>query len=107
MANVRTFIEKHALGVSEELLFRHGNARAPGQGVGEFYGIQVQSSPTSIMSVHSDVMFVISPHRAHPMDHPGRPHRDDVGREFGRDRIDLAAAPRGSQIVPWRALNRR
>ncbi len=59
-ADVRAFIEKHALGSVKNFYFVTGALAHLAKVWGSF-GIQVESSPTTIMSVHSDVMFVISP----------------------------------------------
>ncbi|NNN08557.1 MAG: SCO family protein [Acidimicrobiaceae bacterium] len=60
MADVRTFIAKHDLGSAKNFYFVTGTLAHLAKVWGNF-GIQVESSPTTIMSVHSDIMFVISP----------------------------------------------
>lgn len=60
MANVRSFIAKHSLGSVKNFYFVTGTLAHLAK-VWENFGIQVESSPGTVMSVHSDVMFVISP----------------------------------------------
>lgn len=60
MANVRSFIAKHSLGSVDNFYFVTGTLAHLVKVWGNF-GIRVESSPTTIMSVHSDVMFLISP----------------------------------------------
>jgi cytochrome oxidase Cu insertion factor (SCO1/SenC/PrrC family) len=60
MADVRSFIAKHSLGSMKNFYFVTGSLTHLARVWGNF-GIQVESSPSSIMSVHSDAMFVISP----------------------------------------------
>ncbi len=60
LRDVRTFIARHALGRVPNFYFLTGTLARLSR-VWADYGIQVQASPTSVMSVHSDVMFVVSP----------------------------------------------
>jgi cytochrome oxidase Cu insertion factor (SCO1/SenC/PrrC family) len=60
MADVRSFVAKHSLGSVRNFHFVTGSLGHLAKVWGNF-GIQVESSPSSIMSVHSDAMFVISP----------------------------------------------
>jgi cytochrome oxidase Cu insertion factor (SCO1/SenC/PrrC family) len=60
MANVRSFITKHDLGSVKNFYFVTGKLKSLAA-IWDAYGIQVESSPASVMSVHSDLMFVISP----------------------------------------------
>ncbi|MDH2903214.1 MAG: SCO family protein [Actinomycetota bacterium] len=60
LANVRSFIAKHDLASVKNFYFVTGTLAHLAKVWGNF-GIQVESSPTTIMSVHSDVMYVISP----------------------------------------------
>jgi cytochrome oxidase Cu insertion factor (SCO1/SenC/PrrC family) len=59
-ANVRSFIAQHALGSVKNFYFVTGTLKHLAA-IWNAYGIQVESSPKSVMSVHSDLMFVISP----------------------------------------------
>jgi cytochrome oxidase Cu insertion factor (SCO1/SenC/PrrC family) len=60
MANVRSFIAKHDLGSVKNFYFVTG-ALVRLAKIWNEYGIQVESSPKALMSVHSDLMFIISP----------------------------------------------
>jgi cytochrome oxidase Cu insertion factor (SCO1/SenC/PrrC family) len=60
LANVRTFVAKHDLGAVKNFYFVTGALRELGR-IWNAYGVQVASSPKAIMSVHSDLVFVVSP----------------------------------------------
>jgi cytochrome oxidase Cu insertion factor (SCO1/SenC/PrrC family) len=60
ITNVRSFIGKHSLGSVRNFYFVTDKLSRVSK-VWNAYGIQVASSPKAVMSVHSDVMFVISP----------------------------------------------
>jgi cytochrome oxidase Cu insertion factor (SCO1/SenC/PrrC family) len=60
MANVKTFIAKHSLGTMANFHFVTGPLARVSK-VWSDFGIQVESTASSVMSVHSDAMFVISP----------------------------------------------
>jgi cytochrome oxidase Cu insertion factor (SCO1/SenC/PrrC family) len=60
MANVRTFISRHDLGGVKNFYFVTGSLKRLAA-IWNAYGIQVTSSASSVMSIHSDLMFVISP----------------------------------------------
>ena len=59
-ANVRTFVAKHDLGTLKNFYFVTDSLKHLAA-IWNAYGIQVESSPKSVMSVHSDLVFVISP----------------------------------------------
>lgn len=60
MANVRHFVAQHHLGGVKNLHFVTG-ALSKLAAIWNAYGIQVTSTASSVMSVHSDLMFIISP----------------------------------------------
>ena len=60
LANVRTFIAKHSMAPVKNFYFVTGPLARVSKVWGDF-GIQVESSTTTAMSVHSDVMYLISP----------------------------------------------
>lgn len=60
MANVRAFVARHDLGGVKSFHFVTGPLEQLAA-IWNAYGIQVSSSPKSVMSVHSDLMFIISP----------------------------------------------
>lgn len=60
LANVRSFIAKHSLGSVLNFHFVTGSLQHLAKVWGDF-GITVESSPSTQMSVHSDAMYVISP----------------------------------------------
>jgi len=60
MANVRVFVTRHELGGVKNFHFVTGPLKQLAA-IWNAYGIQVSSSPKAVMSVHSDLMFVISP----------------------------------------------
>lgn len=60
MANVRTFVSRHDLGGVKNFYFVTSSLTRL-SAIWDSYGIQVTSSPASVMSVHSDLMFVITP----------------------------------------------
>jgi cytochrome oxidase Cu insertion factor (SCO1/SenC/PrrC family) len=60
LANVRTFVAKPDLGSVKNFYFVTGALHQLGK-IWNAYGVQVASSPKAIMSVHSDLVFVVSP----------------------------------------------
>ncbi|MBW4030232.1 MAG: hypothetical protein HIU57_06085 [Acidobacteria bacterium] len=60
MANVRAFVARHDLGGVKNFYFVTSSLKRL-SAIWNAYGIQVSSSPRAVMSVHSDLMFVITP----------------------------------------------
>ncbi len=60
MANVRHFIALHSLGSTKNFYFVTGRLQRLAA-IWNSYGIQVESTASSVMSIHSDLMFVIAP----------------------------------------------
>lgn len=60
LANVRSFVRKHQLANISNFYFVTKDLVA-NRRVWNDYGINVQNSPSSIMSIHSDFVFIISP----------------------------------------------
>jgi len=60
LANVRSFVAKHSLASLRNFYFITGALKHEAA-IWDAYGIQVESTSSSVMSVHSDLMFVISP----------------------------------------------
>jgi cytochrome oxidase Cu insertion factor (SCO1/SenC/PrrC family) len=60
MANVRHFIALHSLGSVKNFYFVTGRLQRLAA-IWNSYGIQVESTASSVMSIHSDLMFVIAP----------------------------------------------
>jgi cytochrome oxidase Cu insertion factor (SCO1/SenC/PrrC family) len=59
-ANVHTFIAQHSLGGVKNFYFVTGSLKNLSS-IWNKYGIQVTSTASSVMSIHTDVMFVIAP----------------------------------------------
>ncbi len=60
LANVRHFVAQHGLTSTPNFHFVTGPTPTLRQ-IWDRYGIQVKPSPSSVMSIHSDLMFIIDP----------------------------------------------
>ena len=72
LANVRHFIKIHDLGDVPNFYFVTGNTKAARK-VYKSYGISVTNEPGSIMSIHSDYIFIIRAVGQAALDHSRRP----------------------------------